>query len=385
MLQRRIATSLSYASLFTLTRCRYLRGVSSESSLAASHSEKERYKLPTTKAVALDRYGDRSVLQWREVEMPFELRDDQLLIRVKAASINRLDVDMRRGYGQQLFESQRKFPIILGRDCSGMVVEKGSGVWNYKVGDEVVAAPIPYKQGTLAEYCVVSEFEAAPKPKTLSYEQSASFPFVGLTAYNAIVEFGHVQPRQQVLLIGAGGGVGTFALQYLKYLQCTVTALCSTKHTETVKQFGADFVFDSSSNNIYKELRPKSFDVIIDAAGVNNEEETFFLLRHGGTFVTIRGNLIRTAEQYSAPILGLGAGFAEYLKRKFIFKRDYGINYMWAYFWPNDTKLSAISQLFDKGALRPCIDKVFPIGQFVEAFEYFETQKLTGKVVISLS
>lgn len=193
------------------------------------------------KAATINRYGPPEVLQVTEVEKP-QIKPNQLLIKVHASSVNPIDWKIRTGMLKLL--TGGKFPIILGFDVSGEVVAAGEQITRFRIGDLVFARLEQLPGNAYAEYAACSEMAAALKPSNLTHEQAAAVPLAALTALQALRDHGQIQPGQKVLINGASGGVGTFAVQIARAMETEVTAVCSTKNIELIKSLGADRVVD---------------------------------------------------------------------------------------------------------------------------------------------
>src|SRR6202140_1596723 len=193
------------------------------------------------KAFVVDRYGRKNGIRAADMPVP-ELREDDVLIQIHAAGVNPLDSKIRDGEFK-LFLPYR-LPLILGNELAGVVIRAGSRVRRFKAGDEVFARPDKNRIGTFAELIAVSEGDLAIKPKSLTMEEAASIPLVGLTAWQALIEKAKLKKGQKVLIHAGSGGVGTFAIQLAKHVGATVATTTSTRNIELVKRLGADFVID---------------------------------------------------------------------------------------------------------------------------------------------
>ncbi|KAM9018813.1 NAD(P)H oxidoreductase RTN4IP1, mitochondrial isoform 2-T2 [Ara ararauna] len=253
----------------------------------------------------IDRYGRNDVLRFtRNMVFPIIHFPNEVIIKVHAASLNPIDLSMRSGYGATALNMKRdplklksedtEFPLTLGRDVSGVVMECGLAVSYFKPGDEVWAAIPPWKQGTLSEFVVASGNEVSFKPKCLSHTEAASLPYVGLTAWSAVNQVGGLNQSncsgKRVLILGASGGVGTFAVQLLKAWGAHVTAVCSHDASTLMKRLGADDVIDYKSGNLEEQLKTLPlFDFILDNVGGSTEKWALDLLKKwsGATYVTL--------------------------------------------------------------------------------------------------
>ncbi|MEQ2218839.1 Reticulon-4-interacting protein 1, mitochondrial, partial [Xenoophorus captivus] len=267
-------------------------------------------RLQSMSAWVIDQYGSSGVLRHtEEITIPTINFAHDVMIKVSAASLNPLDVNMRGGYGAALLNIRRdplsvlnsfsEFPLILGRDLSGVVVDCGSGVTHFAPGDEVWAAIPPWKQGSLAEYVTLTEYEVSYKPKSLSHIEAASIPYVANTAFSSLVNTGGLcrenSSNKRVLITGASGGVGTFSIQLLKAWGAHVTVTCSQNAEGLVRGLGADEVVDYTSGDVAEQLEMmQRFDVILDNVGGDTEEWAMGLLKpwSGAKYVTLVSPLL---------------------------------------------------------------------------------------------
>ncbi|MEE6475950.1 hypothetical protein FKM82_010913 [Ascaphus truei] len=223
-------------------------------------------------AWVIDKYGGNEVLRFsKNTLFPVINYTNEVIIKVHATSLNPIDVNMRNGYGAATMNMTRdplnmkipgsEFPIVLGRDISGVVMECGLNVRYFKPGDEVWAAVPPWKQGTLSEFVVTSGNEISMKPKSLSHTEAASLPYVTLTVWAALVNSCGLSndkcPGKRILIIGASGGVGTAAIQLMKAWGAHVTAVCSEDAFTLVKNLGADDVIDYKAAELEVQLKSR--------------------------------------------------------------------------------------------------------------------------------
>jgi len=328
-------------------------------------------------------YGTPSVLKLAAAPIP-EPNDAQLLVQVHAASLNPLDSWIRQGYGKKLFETQRKLPVVLGRDCSGVIVGVGPNVLNFKVGDEVFIATDPVEDGCFAQYVTVNENHAALRPKNISHRETAALPFVSLTAWRALKDIAQVEEGQRVLIIGASGGVGSIAVQLAKVFGCQVDGTCSPGNTDRVKALGAEHVFDYSD-----DIKGK-YDVVLDCVGssdptVNDEwESSQNLLKEGGRWITLRGGFIRRTDE-SGPIVGVLRAAAELSAQRLVSHSLHRTHYDWAVFRPNGKALAEIASMVENGKLKTELnERQFTLGDIVKAHQFWEHRHIYGKVVLDV-
>ena len=303
------------------------------------------------KAAIIKEYGAQ--IEITDVPQP-KLLDDSVLIEVHAASINPIDNILRAGYMKEMIPIS--FPYIMGFDVSGVVLEVGGKVSKFKKGDEVYTRPNTIEAGALAEYIVVKEEDVAFKPAKLSHEEAASIPLVGLTAWQALVTKGHLQKGQKVLIQAGSGGVGTMAIQIAKHLGAEVATTTSAVNAEMVKKLGADVVIDYKTQKFEEEL--SDYDLVFDLMGGEIMTNSFKVLKKGGCLVSIKGQ---------DP-----DGVAE----------QYGVRFEAFFMWGSGEMLTHLGQLIDSGVLKPIIDRSYSLQQTQEAYDYLQSGRAKGKVVI---
>ncbi|XP_062480756.1 reticulon-4-interacting protein 1, mitochondrial [Pezoporus occidentalis] len=359
---------------------------------------------PRTRSVmpswVIDRYGRNDVLRFtRSMVFPIIHFPNEVIIKVHAASLNPIDLSMRSGYGATALNMKRdplklksedtEFPLTLGRDVSGVVMECGLAVSYFKPGDEVWAAIPPWKQGTLSEFVVASGNEVSFKPKCLSHTEAASLPYVGLTAWSAVNQVGGLNQSncsgKRVLILGASGGVGTFAVQLVKAWGAHVTAVCSHDASTLVKKLGADDVIDYKSGNLEEQLKTLPlFDFILDSVGGSTEKWALDLLKKwsGATYVTLVTPFLINMDRLGVADGMLQTGFTVGSKTvKHLLK---GVHYRWAFFMASGPSLDEIAELVDSGKIQPVIDEVFSFSEVPKAFQKLEGGHARGKTVINV-
>src|SRR5437667_3241157 len=237
---------------------------------------------PTMKAVVIHEYGGPEVLKYEDIARP-EPKDDQLLIRVIAAGVNPVDGMIRSGMFAK--EGNRAFPIILGGDVAGVVEKVGSKSKKFKTGDPVFAYVSLDNSGGYAQYALVTEREAAPKPKSLTYIEAAAVPIVAITAWQALVETAKLSAGQTVLIHGGSGGVGSFAIQIAKARGAKAIATASTANQDFLKQLGADVAIDYTKQKF--EDVAKDVDVVLDSIGRDTLARSYGVVKTGGIIVSL--------------------------------------------------------------------------------------------------
>uniref|UniRef100_A0A672IJW0 NAD(P)H oxidoreductase RTN4IP1, mitochondrial n=1 Tax=Salarias fasciatus TaxID=181472 RepID=A0A672IJW0_SALFA len=353
-------------------------------------------------AWVIDQYGTNGVLRYtEEISMPTINSPSDILIKVNAASLNPLDVSMRGGYGAKLMrlrrnpftvtDSESEFPLILGRDVSGVVVDCGSEVTYFNPGDEVWAAVPPWKQGSLAEFVTLTEYEVSLKPKSLSHIEAASIPYVASTALSALGNAGGLcrdsSSNKRVLITGGSGGVGTFAIQLLKAWGAHVTVTCSQNAEGLVRGLGADEVVDYTAEDAAEQLETmEKFDVVLDNVGGESEESVMGLLKtwSGAKYVTLVSPLLLSTDSMGLLDGAVHAGFTLHSKAVQNILSG-GIFYRWGFYAPDGPALDEVSRLVDAGKILPVVEAQFPFTQVPQAFQKLEQGHARGKTVVQVS
>jgi alcohol dehydrogenase len=330
------------------------------------------------KALILERYG-KNGLRLGDMPEP-ELRDDEVLVRVHAAGVNLLDSKIKRGEFKLVLPY--RLPLILGHDVAGVVVRVGPRVRQFKPGDEVYSRPDDFRIGAFAEFIAIKEASLAIKPKTLSMEEAAAMPLVGLTAWQALVDKANLQPGQKVFIQAGSGGVGSFAIQLAKHLGAFVATTTSTANVDWVKRLGADLVIDYKKDDFENLLQ--SYDVVLNSQDAETLAKSLSVLKPGGKLISISGP--------PDPAFGEAIGAPWFLKSimrllSFGIRRKAkrrGVSFSFLFMKANGGQLREISALIDSGVIRPVVDQVFPFESAGKAMEYVESGRAKGKVVIQL-
>jgi NADPH:quinone reductase-like Zn-dependent oxidoreductase len=322
------------------------------------------------KAIVRDTYGSPDVLELRGIDKP-EIADDEVLVRVNAAGVGRevwhvmagLPYPIRlAGYGLRA----PKNPVI-GSDVAGVVEAVGKDVLRFHPGDEVFGIG----KGSYAEYAIALEDKLAPKPENLTFEQAAVLAISGSTALQALRDHGRVEPGQEVLIVGASGGVGTFAVQIARAFGAHVTGVCSTEKAEMVRSIGADRVIDYTREDFAEG--DKRYDFILDIGGNSSLSRLRRVLTREGTLIIAGGEgggrwLGGTDRQLRAlalsPFVGQKLG-------TFVNKENHG-------------DLIFLKDLIESGKIAPVIDRTYPLAEVPEAIRYLEEGHAQGKVVITV-
>ncbi|MHC5229270.1 NADP-dependent oxidoreductase [Enterococcus sp. LJL99] len=308
-----------------------------------------------TKAVVINHYGGKEQLVEELITLP-ELKANQVLVRVKATSVNPIDWKLREGYLQQMMPWT--FPIVLGWDVAGIIEQVGSEVTNWQVGDRIVARPDTTKFGTYAEFTIVDEHLLAPLSEKINFDEAAALPLAGLTAYQALFTHGQLTKGQKVLIHAGAGGVGTYAIQLAKNAGATVYTTASEKNHDLLKRLGADEVIDYHTTDFATVLH--DIDLVIDTMGGEIQRKSFTVLKSGGRLISI----LSIEED---PII-----------------KEKGIHAEAIWLQPNGEELTTLVQLMAEGKLESVIGAEFPLTQagVFSAHELSETHHAVGKIVL---
>jgi NADPH:quinone reductase-like Zn-dependent oxidoreductase len=331
------------------------------------------------KAFIVDRYGSNDSVRAGDMPVP-QLRDDDVLIQIHAASINPLDLKIRDGKLKLVLPY--RLPLILGNDLAGVVVRVGAGVRRFKPGDEVYARPDKDRIGAFAEFISIKEEAVANKPKELTMEDAASLPLVGLTAWQALIERANLKKGQKILIHAGSGGVGTFAIQLAKHLGAVVATTTSTANVDWVKRLGAAVVIDYKRDDFETILR--DYDVVLDSLGGEALEKSLRVLKPGGKLISIAGPPDPDfAKEIGATwIMRLAMRLLSYRIRKSAKRQR--VSYSFLFMRPSGDQLREIGSLIDSGAIRPVVDRVFPFESTKEALAYVEKGRAKGKVIVKM-
>lgn len=331
------------------------------------------------KAFVVEKYTKRGPLRLADMPEP-DMGPNDVLVGIKAAAVNLLDSKVRDG-AFKLFLPYRP-PFILGHDLAGTVLRVGADVRAFKPGDEVYARPRDHRTGTFAERIAVDQADLALKPASLTMEEAASIPLVGLTAWQALVEVGKVGPGQRVFIQAGSGGVGSFAVQLARHLGATVATTTSAANADLVRSLGADVVIDYRTQDFGQVL--SGYDLVLHSQGATDLARSLKVLKPGGRVISISG----PPDLPFAKALRLNLLFRfviRMLSRGVLTKaRARGVGYSFLFMRAEGTQLAEIARLVDAGAIRPVVDKVFPFAQTPAALAHVETGRAKGKVVISV-
>jgi NADPH:quinone reductase-like Zn-dependent oxidoreductase len=320
------------------------------------------------KATVYTKYGPPDVVQIMDVDKPVP-NDGEVLIKVRAASVNPYDWHFMRGlpYVLRLMAGMRKpKDTRLGADVAGQVEAIGRNVTHFSTGDEVFGTC----RGAFAQYARASESTLVMKPKNVTFEQAASAPIAALTALQGLRDKGHIQPGQRVLINGAAGGVGTFAVQIAKAFGADVTGVCSTRNVEMVQSIGANQVVDYTREDFTKS--GQGYDIILDAVGNRSLSACRRVLNPKGILVMAGG----TAGRWM--IGPLTRGIRASVVSRFVRQQMVGILAK-----SNQQDLTVLGELMATGKVTPVIDRRYSLSKVPEAILYLEAGHARGKVVIT--
>lgn len=305
----------------------------------------------------------------------------RVVVKVHAASVNPIDWKVGQGYFRLI--PGQKMPCILGSDCSGVVESLGPGVTDYAVGDEVMGLVAGGVGHTFAERVSVPAKLLVKKPANLSHAEAAGLPLVGATALNFLQ--GRLQSGMRVAVVGASGGVGSFALQYAKTQGAEVIAICSERNRELVTQLGADQVIDYQNCDPAQELN--QVDLLFDTIGNLDPDKYWQAMVRGGV-IGSTGTGPRDMEMLVEKFgknLWLMAGMVDGLRQKFRGKRRHGVDYRMVFGMPGGKVMREIARLAESGAVKAVIDEQFPLQQIKEAFEKSQSGRVRGKLIINIA
>ncbi|MBF8965061.1 NADP-dependent oxidoreductase [Pontibacter sp. FD36] len=309
------------------------------------------------KAAVYDEFGGADKIKIRIVDVP-EVKEGEVLVRIKAAGVNPVDAAVREGYLKDYLPYE--FPIIPGWDMAGIVEDRGFSARRFEVGDEVYAYArrAVVQHGTFAEYIVIPESFLARKPQNMSFEEAAGIPLVGLTAYQSMFDAGNLQEDQTVLILGGSGGVGSLGIQLAKARGATVIGVASEKNHSFMKELGADFTIDYKDQDVgaaAKEVAPDGVDLIFDCASGDTLQQSLAALKPKGKLVSI---------------LHQGDGL------------DPAIDFQYVFVEPNASQLDKLREYAESGKLKVHVSQTYTLADTVEALGQIQTQHTRGKIVL---
>jgi NADPH:quinone reductase-like Zn-dependent oxidoreductase len=324
--------------------------------------------MATMKAIVFHEYGSADVLRCEEIEKPTP-GDHDVLLKVRAAAVNPLDWHVMRGkpYVVRLFSGIRTPTFRIGVDVSGQVEAVGREVTAFRPGDEVFGSC----RQAFAEYACTSETALVKKPRNLTFGQAASAPVAAFTALQGLRDKGRLQPGQRVLINGASGGIGTFAVQIAKSFGANVTGVCSTRNVEMVRSIGADSVVDYTREDFTRS--GSRYDLLLDCIGNRSLSACRRVLTARGTYVGVaapKGEWIGLLLQFIKTLV----------VSRFVSQRLVGLLAK-----PNKEDLATVSGLMEAGKVRPVIDRQYQLSETAEAIRYLEAGHVRGKVVVTMN
>lgn len=325
------------------------------------------------KAIVHDEYGSPDVLHFQDIDMP-PVTDNEVLVEIRAASPNPWDWHFMRGepYVVRIISGLRRPrpSSVLGSDVAGRVEAVGKGVTRFLPGDEVFGF---VGKGAFAEYVSVPEDVLTLKPVNLTFEQAAAVPLASVTALQGLRDHGQAQPGHRVLINGASGGVGTFAVQIAKALGAEVTGVCSTGNIDLVRSIGADHVIDYTRKEVIQS--GQRYDLVLDNVGNHRLSQWRRVMSPKGVFVAAAGRepmtnwlgpLTHWMRILSASLVGSQKMVAFNAK-------------------PNNEDMQLLRDLIEAGKVTPVIDRTYPLSDTPEAIRYLESGHARGKVIITVS
>ncbi|MBA2175159.1 NADP-dependent oxidoreductase [Halobacillus locisalis] len=309
------------------------------------------------KAIVIEQYGGKEQLVEKEIETP-KPKDNQVIVEMKATSINPIDWKVREGYMKEHLTFD--FPIILGWDAAGIVKEVGSNVENFKVGDRVFARPATTRLGTYAEYVAVEENLLAHLPENIPFEEAAAVPLAGLTAWQCLVDFANIQEGDKVLVHAGSGGVGHYAIQIAKALGAYVATTASGKNQDWVEELGPDRFINYKEEDFTEVL--EDFDIVVDTLGGEIQSKSYSVLSEGGRLVSI----VQPPDEEEAKKHGVKAGFV--------------------FLDPKGEQLAKLADMMVNGQLTSVVGHRFDLTEqgLRDAHEVSESHHAKGKIVITI-
>ena len=305
------------------------------------------------KAVRIHEYGGPDVLKYEDAPRPHPEPDD-VLIRVHAAGVNPVDWKVRQGYLRE--KLRRPLPLILGWDVSGVVEAAGPAVTRFKPGDELYSRPDLARDGAYAEYIAVRESQATLKPKSIDHIHAAAIPLAALTAWESLFDAAQLSLHQRVLIHGAAGGVGHYAVQLAKWKGAYVIGTASARNHEFVRRLGADEMIDYHAQSFEDVVR--NVDVVLDTIGGETQQRSWQVLKPGGVLVSI-----------------ISPPSSETAKAR-------GVRQAYVFIQPNASRLAEIAALVDSGKLRAAVETILPIADARRAHEISQSGHARGKIVL---
>jgi NADPH:quinone reductase-like Zn-dependent oxidoreductase len=307
------------------------------------------------KAIRIHEFGGPDVLELEDTQIP-QPKADEVLIKVYASSVNPVDHKIVAGYAQEKFPT--KFPLTIGWDVSGVIEQVGDQVRGFNIGDEVYGRPFPTQNGAFAEYVAMKADEIALKPTSIDHLMAAAVPLAGLTAWQGLFKFGHLEKGQKVLIHGASGGVGSFAVQFANWKGATVIGTASADNLAFIKQLGATEAIDHHNQRFENEV--SDVDLVFDLIGGETQQRSLDVIRAGGRLVTT-----------------VMPQFKDEAKAKGIVMEGFT-----AQSYPKD--LEQIAKLIDNGMVSPVVSTILSLDEAQKAEQLNINGHTRGKIVIKI-
>ncbi len=305
------------------------------------------------KAIRIHEFGGPDILKYEDAPQPIPAADE-VLIKVYASGVNPVDTKIRAGQAQGKFPVD--FPLIPGWDVSGEIEEVGSEILNFRIGDEVYSRPDLTRNGTYAEYVVVKANQVNHKPRSIDHDKSAAIPLAGITAWQGLFTHGQLENGQRVLIHGASGGVGTFAVQFAKWKGAYVIGTGSENNIDFLYELGADEVIDYRNEKFDEEV--SNIDLVFDLIGGDTQKRSLQVIKSGGRLVTT----VKPENEQEAG------------------SKNIHLEGFMALSLPGD--LQQIADLVDSGKVKPVISEILPLEEAAEAHKKIEKGHIRGKIVL---
>jgi len=306
------------------------------------------------KAVRIHAFGNSGVLKYEDAPDPV-IGPDEVLVKVHACGVNPLDWKIREGFLEQM--AHHALPLTLGWDVAGTVEQAGELVRRFRKGDAVICRPDTMRNGGYAEYIAVKTLDLAPAPKSIPLDVAAGIPLASQAAWMALFEVGGLKKGQNVLIHGASGGLGTFAVQFAKIAGATVIGTTSAKNADMVRSLGADVTVDHVKDDFTKKVR--DIDLVFDTIGGETQAKSWGVIRKGGVLVSSVG-----ADEKAAAAHGVSG-------RSFVLAS-------------NGARLEEISRLVDAVKVRVIVQKVFPLAEAKAAQDLSQSGHAAGKIILKI-
>lgn len=331
------------------------------------------------RAVVIAKYGGDDVVEVRDMPTP-QIKDNEVLVEVYSACINPLDYKVKNGAMKPLINYE--LPLVLGTDFAGKVIQVGTQVSRFKVGDEVYGNLDGRQMGAFSEYVAVADKYLSQKPRNLDFNQAASLPLVALTVMQVLTDIAKVRTGQKVFIKAGSGGIGSFAIQYAKALGAEVATTTSAENSDLVRRLGADHIIDYRTQK-FEELL-SNYDVVLNTVDGEPLEASFSILKEGGHMISLVG----PPDKKFAQNVGLNFVFqliCAFLGRKATsLAKKTKTHYTFHFVQPSGKQLEDIKSLVESGKIAPVIDRFFSLDQTKEALAYVARGRSKGKVILKI-